>query len=172
MPEPTRKKRAKRATPRANQPVETHGEPVESPSPTEEVEVMEEPAESLVPTEVSHPVMEEPAEQTGQGEESELPNQEGVSHDLLTLQNGQARTNGSSKRKGITNLLHDDELIERVVAAMVDKGTMDKLADDIVAELHDLLQGDLKFKQRLWTAMVSDEKVRGRLIWALNKGFK
>jgi hypothetical protein len=75
---------------------------------------------------------------------------------------------GLIQESDVGKLMQDDQLMDQVVAALVeDTQTMDNLADDIADLVQDALQDDPQMRQRLITAAIANEAFKRRLVTKL-----
>ena len=75
---------------------------------------------------------------------------------------------GLIQEADVGRLLHDEKLMDAVVAGLVeDAQTMDKLADEIADKVQDAMEDDPDLKERLIRAAVSNEAFKRRLVQKL-----
>lgn len=79
------------------------------------------------------------------------------------------QTSPLSNGTGINSLLHDHQLLDQLLTAMVMNRTMDTLADDLAERLRHGLESSPKIRQRLIEAVMSNEAARSRFIKTLVK---
>ena len=75
---------------------------------------------------------------------------------------------GLIQESDVGKLMQDDQLMDQVVAALVeDTQTMDNLADDIADLVQDSLQDDPLMRQKLVAAAIANEAFKRRLVTKL-----
>lgn len=84
--------------------------------------------------------------------------------ETLSLRSNLDQTPPVGNGTGVNSLLHDHQLLDQVLTAMVMNRTMDTLADDLAERLRYGLERSPQIRQRLIDAVMSNEAARERFI--------